>query len=240
MFYGRFKLRRVTPTVCGLTWMVAVTMACTAQVPPERTAAINTPAQKTTSPPPKVASNTSPPGMAGNATAVTGAAGLPKTTTPKAPPTTVVHNSPPRAKSGAVAGEGHMAVAPLPKTATLRESSTPAGRRDPFKAWAPPSSAGHSASELAPLQAGTRGLVISGLRLEGIVRQQTADGMIAVVTNYTKRAYFLRISDAVYNGVVSKITPEAIYFKENSLDSRGRVVSREVEVKMGSAPGEGR
>jgi hypothetical protein len=72
------------------------------------------------------------------------------------------------------------------------------------------------------------------------VRQAPADDMIAVVTNYTKRAYFLRVNDAVHNGVVSKITPEAIYFKENTLDSRGRVATREVEVKLGSAPGEGR
>jgi hypothetical protein len=64
--------------------------------------------------------------------------------------------------------------------------------------------------------------------------------MIAVVTNYTKRAYFLRVSDMVYNGVVSKIAPEAVYFKENTLDSSGRVATREVEIKMGSATGEGR
>jgi hypothetical protein len=99
--------------------------------------------------------------------------------------------------------------------------------------------ASHSASETGPLPAGTRGLVISGLRLEGVVRQDPAT-MIAVVTNYTKRAYFLRVNDAVYNGVVSKITPEGIYFKENTLDSRGRVATHEVEIKLGSAPGEGR
>jgi hypothetical protein len=82
--------------------------------------------------------------------------------------------------------------------------------------------------------------VISGLRLEGIVRQQPADEMIAVVTNDTKRAYFLRVNDTVYNGVVSKITPAAIYFKENTLTAQGRVVTREVEIKLGSALGEGR
>jgi len=82
--------------------------------------------------------------------------------------------------------------------------------------------------------------VIAGLRLEGIVRQQPADEMIAVVTNDTKRAYFLRVNDTVYNGVVSKITPVAIYFKENTLDSRGRVVTRDVEIKLGSALGEGK
>jgi hypothetical protein len=90
------------------------------------------------------------------------------------------------------------------------------------------------------LPPGIRGLVISELRLEGIVRQAPANTMIAVVTNYTKRAYFLRVNDTVYNGVVSKITPEAVYFKENTLDSSGRVATHEVELKLGSAPGEGR
>jgi ABC-type phosphate/phosphonate transport system ATPase subunit len=64
--------------------------------------------------------------------------------------------------------------------------------------------------------------------------------MIAVVTNYTKRAYFLRVNDTVYDGVVSKITREAVYFMENTLDLSGRVATHEVAVKLGSAPGEGR
>jgi hypothetical protein len=105
-----------------------------------------------------------------------------------------------------------------------------------------PSSVGHSASGgvFGTLPAGIRGLVISDLRLEGIVRQEPANNMIAVVTNYTKRAYFLRVNDTVYNGVVSKITRDAVYFKQNTLDSSGRVATHEVEIKMGSAPGEGR
>ena len=72
------------------------------------------------------------------------------------------------------------------------------------------------------------------------MRQESTNNMIAVVTNYTKRAYFLRENDTVYNGVVSKITPDAVYFKENTLDSNGRVGTHEVVMKLGSAPGEGR
>ena len=87
---------------------------------------------------------------------------------------------------------------------------------------------------------GVRGLLISQLRLEGVVREQTANKMIAVVTNETKRAYFLHENDSVYNGVVSKITPDAVYFKENVLDANGRVTTREVVKRLGSAPGEGR
>ena len=72
------------------------------------------------------------------------------------------------------------------------------------------------------------------------MRQQPGDEMIAVVTNSSKRAYFLRVNDAVSNAVVSKITPEAIYFTEHTLDLQGRVITRQVEIKLGSAPGEGR
>jgi hypothetical protein len=105
-----------------------------------------------------------------------------------------------------------------------------------------PGPGSHSAASgvTGALPAGTRGLIISDLRVEGILRLESENNMIAVVTNYTKRAYFLRVNDTVYNGVVSKITPEAVYFKENTLDSSGRVATHEVVIKLGSAPGEGR
>lgn len=120
--------------------------------------------------------------------------------------------------------------------------STAAGRRDPFKPWEPSGSPGHHAADetSGALLPGIRGLVISQLRVVGIVRQESPNTMIAVVTNYTKRAYFLRENDVVYNGVVSKITPDAVYFKENTLGSTGRVGTHEVEMRLGSAVGEGR
>jgi hypothetical protein len=90
------------------------------------------------------------------------------------------------------------------------------------------------------LPPGKRGLVISHLLLQGVVREQTSNKMIAVVTNETKVARFLYENDALYNGVVSKITPDAVYFKENVLDAKGRVTTREVVKRLGSAPGEGR
>lgn len=64
--------------------------------------------------------------------------------------------------------------------------------------------------------------------------------MIAVVTNETKRAYFLHENQSVYNGVVSKITMDAVYFTENVLDAEGRVTTREVVKRMNTALGEGR
>jgi len=129
--------------------------------------------------------------------------------------------------------------------ATTPPSASWAGRRDPFKlpAYSSEKGGGGNVMESAANQAlppGERGLLISHLVLEGVVREETENKMIAVVTNETKRAYFLRENQAVYNGIVSKITPDAVYFKENVLDTDGRVTTREVVKRLGSASGEER
>jgi len=148
--------------------------------------------------------------------------------------------APPPAKQAPPAGQ------PKPET-ELSSTSSFAGRRDPFKLPPPPGKGGAEgipegapSGPGGPLPPGTRGLIISQLRLEGTVREETSNIMIALVTNETKRAYFLRNNDAVYNGLVSKITPDAIYFQENVLDSNGRVSTQEVVKRMGPAAGEGR
>ena len=119
------------------------------------------------------------------------------------------------------------------------------GRRDPFRLpeVSPAKVGGRNMIDSAPggvLPPGARGLLISQLKLEGVVREQTANKMIAVVTNETKRAYFLTENESVYNGVVSKITPDAVYFTENVLGPNGRVSTREVVKRLGPASGEGR
>jgi len=114
------------------------------------------------------------------------------------------------------------------------------GRRDPFKLPPPPGVGGPGEERIGPLPPGKRGLVISQLRLEGIVRLDTTNEMIAVVDTSANRAYFLRENDAVYNGVVSKITPDSVYFRENVLDEQGRLQTREVVKRLGQGPGEGR
>ena len=128
-------------------------------------------------------------------------------------------------------------------TATSSLPSSWAGRRDPFKLPVYGAEKGSAVVESAAGEAlppGERGLLISHLILEGTVREETENKMIAVVTNETKRAYFLRENQAVYNGIVSKITPDSIYFKENVLDTNGRVTTREVVKRLGSVPGEER
>jgi hypothetical protein len=134
------------------------------------------------------------------------------------------------------AGKGQTAVskppaAQMPKTPPLE------GHRDPFKLPGPPASGGEAGGPLGPLPPGMRGLVINRLRLEGIVRLDTTNTMIAVVDTNANRAYFLRENDAVYNGVVAKITPDSVIFRENALDQNGKVYVREVVLRLGQGPG---
>jgi len=173
----------------------------------------------------------------------------PTPTPPAAQKTTGVTAAPPVTKKVATPAttkqtrgrRGGTAAEAQPVPTPVRSAPAIVGRRDPFKLPPPPGPPGQQAAEdLGPALPGVRGLIISQLILQGIVRLDTTNMMIAVVTNYTKRAYFLRENDAVRNGVVSKITPDAVYFQENYLDQYGRASAREVMKRLGSAPGEGR
>ncbi len=113
-----------------------------------------------------------------------------------------------------------------------------AGKRDPFYIPPPPPPGGLTPT--GPLPPGKRGLIISQLKLEGIVREDRNGKMIAVVTNYTNRAYFLEANDQLYDGTVAKITPRAVFFKQNHLDVNGRLTTVEVVKSLGPAAGEGR
>jgi hypothetical protein len=112
--------------------------------------------------------------------------------------------------------------------------SAMAGKRDPFKVPPPPEENGGGDGIEGPLPPGARGLVIGYLRLKGIVREEDSKTMIAVVANRQNLAYFLHIHEDVYNGVVSKITPDAIYFRQKRLDSDGGLEAREVVLRLAS------
>lgn len=163
------------------------------------------------------------------------------------------------APAGGPQGQGMAAKAAARKAAappkpaessTSKQSTTPpkwgpveAGRRDPFSVPKEDKGEAEALGETAgtgPLPAGKRGLVITELRLEGTLRQSANNSMIAVVTNQTNRAYFLRENDEVYNGVVSKITPDSVYFTENVRDASGQTSSRQVIKRLGAGPGENR
>lgn len=143
----------------------------------------------------------------------------------------------------AVAAKSSKTPATRKETATDSESShAPVAKRDPFKLPEIPTGKSGPVMDSAGgvLPPGVRGLLISQLRLVGVIRELAANKMLAVVTNDTRRAYFLTENESVYNGVVSKITPDAVYFAENVLDVHGRVTTHEVVKRLGSAPGEGR
>ena len=256
MFNGRLHPKRATLAGRVLfLWVAALGLAAAAgragQTPANTPPPTSKVQAQTVPPPPKVTPNPTPPRVSGERprTAPTTAPRPQprRTATTKiapAAPAKPINRPAPAPVSGNPPGKapGRVVEAQSPPTTTPSILSTAAGRRDPFKTWGTPGPVSHvaAAAVTGALPAGTRGLVISQLRLEGTVRQEPEKTMIAVVTNYTKRAYFLKVNDTVYNGVVSKITPEAVYFKENTLDASGRVATHEVEVKLGLAPGEGR
>jgi hypothetical protein len=104
------------------------------------------------------------------------------------------------------------------------------GKRDPFVSEV----VERSGSSLDNCGSGKRCLVIDQMVLRGIVR--TASGMIAVVANASNKAYFLKEKDPVFNGVVVKITGDAVVFKERTVDNVGHVGSREVIKKVSPTP----
>lgn len=114
------------------------------------------------------------------------------------------------------------------------------GKRDPFRVPPPPrvDSAGDGLE--GPLPPGSRGLVIGRIRLEGVVREDASRTMIAVVTDRSNLAYFLRVHDQMYNGVVTGITASSIHFAEERPGIDGRVKTQEVVLKMGSERQEAR
>lgn len=130
------------------------------------------------------------------------------------------------------------------KHAASGGSLQPVGNlRDPFKLPPPPAEvAPGTAGEipgLGPLPPGPRGLIISQLKLEGIVRVgQNNPKLIAVLANSANRAYFLHENDALYNGVITKITPDSVYFREESRDGEGKMSSHEVIKKLAPESGE--
>ncbi len=123
--------------------------------------------------------------------------------------------------------------APAKATAHKPAASTmaagPSGKRDPFISLA----VARANQTAACAGSGKSCLVIDQIDLKGVVK--TVNGMIAMVENPAKKAYFLRENDPVFNGYVVKITGDSVIFKENTTDNQGRTQTRDV-VKRISAP----
>lgn len=122
------------------------------------------------------------------------------------------------------------------------QAGSAARLRDPFKAPEPPPSAspngkGKRSHLPAVLPPGVRGLLIDQLILEGVVDKKPDNAMIAVVTNKTNRAYFLRINENVFDGTVTMITPAAIYFRQRYYTEDDKAEWRTVEKQLSPGPG---
>jgi len=102
------------------------------------------------------------------------------------------------------------------------------GRRDPFV-----SPVVHMTAAGSGCSSGKRCLAIDQIALKGVVRSE--NGMIAVVVNSMSKAYFLRENDPVFNGYVTRITPDSVTFKETFHDKLGKELTRDV-VKTISRP----
>jgi Tfp pilus assembly protein PilP len=113
------------------------------------------------------------------------------------------------------------AKAPADEKKPETKKLSAASQRDPFVS--PVVRLGSTGSGCS---SGKRCLAIDQIALKGVVRSET--GMIAVVVNSMSKAYFLRENDPVFNGYVTKITPDSIVFKETFHDKVGKPLTRDV------------
>jgi hypothetical protein len=81
-----------------------------------------------------------------------------------------------------------------------------------------------------PCSAGKKCLPVSEATLKGVIH--TEQGDVAVVVNPENKAYFLRVNDPVFDGVVLSISRSSIVFRENYSDAIGRPLTREVVKKI--------
>jgi hypothetical protein len=124
-----------------------------------------------------------------------------------------------------------------PAVAEVPNASVPehVSRRDPFDPLVDKTKDNPSGPQ-APLPAGKPGLVVSSLRIDGIVKGN--GGMIAIVSNPQMRVYFLREGDHLYDGEVQHITMEGVAFHQTGKDAFGKPVEREVTKRLYPTPGE--
>ncbi|HEX4603586.1 MAG TPA: hypothetical protein VH724_06305, partial [Candidatus Angelobacter sp.] len=177
-------------------------------------------------------------------------AGVKNTDAAKAPAVIAVKPTTPAKKAGPTPAKTAAKTTPQPPVKTPAPKVTQAGpatkpvekpkasarnfgqhgRRDPFVS--PIVAKGDGFNRPSPnCTNGKRCLVIPELVLQGTVKD-TSGKMMAVVANSSKRTYFLRENDQVFQGSVEKITSDSIIFREYVKDPLGRETAREVVKKL--------
>lgn len=152
---------------------------------------------------------------------------------PAKAPAKVAGQAPPKAPAKA----GKTAKAKPEQPAKEKPAGpTQVARRDPFSPLVHVTQPGGGIPEHLP--PGKAGLIVSTLRLDGLVRGP--NGMIAVVSNPQQRTYFLREGDKLYDGRVEKISLESVAFHEVGKDAFGKPVERQVIKKLYPSSGEQR
>jgi hypothetical protein len=142
-------------------------------------------------------------------------------------------------KATATAAPTASAAAVEPQKAAPKPSAAAAGpRRDPFSPLFGGNSNQGRASGPASLPPGKAGLTVGTLRLDGLVNGP--NGMIAVVSNPQQRVYFLHEGDRIFDGQVTRITMEAVSFRQTGSDPFGNSLEHEVTRRLYATPGEQR
>ncbi len=127
-------------------------------------------------------------------------------------------------KASAVAPE----VKPPVRTAS-KPVLHPGPHRDPF--ISPVVKAG----TLQPCTTGGKKcLAVGEIVLKGVAK--TDNGMLAMVENSGRKAYFLRENDPVFNGYVVKITMDSVVLRESVMDRLGHQSTRDVTKKIIPTP----
>lgn len=118
--------------------------------------------------------------------------------------------------------------APAATTAEKAPEEKPVVRRDPFDTLLTKARASNAPPENLP--PGKAGLLVEGLRIDGIIH--SPNGMIAIVSNAQQRVYFLRDGDKLYDGSVDKIALDSIAFHEVGKDAFGKPLERTVTKQL--------
>ena len=80
--------------------------------------------------------------------------------------------------------------------------------------------------------------MIGQLQLRGLIEEKSTHRMVAVVTGAGNLAYFLHESDQLYDGIVTRITPAAVYLSPKGSPSRAGVNRDPVVLRLQPQPGD--